>query len=295
MQKQLDEYTNYLTVEKGLSKNTLDSYRRDLLKFINFANKHQLTSPEMVDKETINLYLGKLKTNNLATSTISRTIASMRSFFNFLLEEGLIENNPTLDLDSPRIEKKLPRVLTTEEINQLLDQPKSNGHKGLRDKAMLELLYASGIRVSELIDLNLGDFDPQVSYLRCKGKGQKERIVPIGSVANNYVNKYMETARDKLCRNNGEKALFVNHHGYRMTRQGFWKLLKNYALKSKIGGEITPHTIRHSFATHLLENGADLRSVQEMLGHSDISTTQIYTQVTRKKIREIYDKAHPRA
>ncbi len=295
MQKQLHEYTNYLAVEKGLSKNTLESYRRDLNKFASFLNQKNITTPESVDRENINLFLAELKNNNCATSTISRTIASIRSFFNFLMEEGILDNNPALELESPKIEKKLPRVLTTEEIDRLLGQPRPVDQKGLRDKAMLELLYASGIRVSELIDLNLSDFDPRVGYLRCKGKGQKERIVPIGSVAINYVNDYMNNARAKLCKNNGETSLFVNQHGNRMTRQGFWKILKKYALKSKIDGEITPHTIRHSFATHLLENGADLRSVQEMLGHSDIATTQVYTQITRKKIREVYDKAHPRA
>ncbi len=295
MQKQLQEYTNYLAVEKGLSKNTLESYRRDLNKFIAFLNKREVVNPEKVDREDINFFLAELKANKSATSTISRTIASIRSFFNFLMEEGFIESNPALNLESPKIEKKLPRVLTTSEIDRLLGQPRPGDHKGLRDKAMLELLYASGIRVSELIDLNLSDFDPRVGYLRCRGKGQKERIVPIGSVAINSVNEYMSKARSRLCKNNGETALFVNQHGNRMTRQGFWKILKKYAFKSNIDGEITPHTIRHSFATHLLENGADLRSVQEMLGHSDIATTQVYTQITRKKIREVYDKTHPRA
>jgi len=295
MKRQLEEYMNYLAVEKGLAKNTLDSYRRDLQKFIAFLHNQKLTDPGQVKSSEITRFIGDLKSGQSATSTISRMLASIRSFFNYLLEEGIVKTNPALELESPRIEKKLPRVLTTDEINSLLDQPKTSECKGLRDKAMLELLYASGIRVSELIDLNLSDFDPRVGYLRCKGKGQKERIVPIGSVAIGYVNDYMNSAREKLCKNNGEAALFVNHHGSRMTRQGFWKLLKKYAHNSGIETEITPHTIRHSFATHLLENGADLRSVQEMLGHSDISTTQIYTQVTRKKIREIYDKAHPRA
>ncbi|MFO7952388.1 MAG: site-specific tyrosine recombinase XerD [Bacillota bacterium] len=295
MKKHLEEYMHYLAVEKGLAKNTLDSYHRDLHKFISFMKNDQLNDPDQVKSSDITKFLSDLKSKNRATSTISRMLASIRSFFNYLLEEGIVKSNPALELESPRIEKKLPRVLTTDEINSLLGQPKTRECKGLRDKAMLELLYASGIRVSELIDLNLSDYDPRVGYLRCRGKGQKERIVPIGSVAIGYVNDYMSNSREKLCNYNGESALFVNHHGKRMTRQGFWKLLKKYAKKSGIETEITPHTIRHSFATHLLENGADLRSVQEMLGHSDISTTQIYTQVTRKKIREIYDKAHPRA
>jgi integrase/recombinase XerD len=295
MQKQLNSYTNYLTVEKGLARNTLESYRRDLNKFISFMQKHQITSPESVDRNALNLFLGELKKNGNATSTISRSIASIRSFFNFLLQEGVIESNPALELESPRIEKKLPRVLTTGEVDLLLCQPKPGEHNGARDRAMLELLYASGIRVSELVSLNLTDFDPRVGYLRCRGKGMKERIVPIGSVAINYVNEYLDNSREKMLKKNGEPSLFVNHHGGRMTRQGFWKILKKYARKSNIKGDVTPHTLRHSFATHLLENGADLRSVQEMLGHSDISTTQIYTQITRRKIREVYDKSHPRA
>ena len=295
MQKQLQEYSNYLAVEKGLAKNTLESYRRDLNKFILFMQKRKINDPEKIDRESLNIFIGELKKNGSATATISRCIASIRSFFNFMLQEGIIESNPALELESPRIEKKLPRVLTTEEVDQLLCQPKPGEHNGLRDRAMLELLYASGIRVSELVSLNITDFDPLVGYLRCRGKGMKERIVPIGSIAINYVNDYLDKSRTKLLKKNGEPSLFVNHHGSRMTRQGFWKILKKYVRKSNINGDVTPHTLRHSFATHLLENGADLRSVQEMLGHADISTTQIYTQITRRKIREVYDKTHPRA
>jgi integrase/recombinase XerD len=295
MQRQLESYTNYLVVEKGLSANTLESYKRDLVKFIDFMKKNNIIKPEEVNRDALNLFIMELRKKGRATSTISRCMASIRSFFNFLLNEGVIDDNPALDLESPRIEKKLPRVLTTKEVDLLLCQPKPGEQHALRDRAMLELLYASGIRVSELIDLNLSDFNPEVGYLRCRGKGMKERIVPIGSIAINHVNEYLNHCRNKLLRKNGEVALFVNHHGARLTRQGFWKILKKYARKSNINGEITPHTLRHSFATHLIENGADLRSVQEMLGHSDISTTQIYTQITRRKIREVYDKSHPRA
>ncbi len=295
MEKQINNYMHYLAVEKGLSKNTLESYRRDLLKFIAFMNQTQIIKPEEVDREALNIFIADLKKKGRATSTISRCIASIRSFFNYLLQEGFIDKNPTLELESPKLEKKLPRVLTTGEVDRLLAQPVVGENNGLRDKAMLELLYASGIRVSELVSLNISDFDPRVGFLRCSGKGMKERIVPIGSLAINSVNKYLAGSRPRLLKSNGETSLFVNQHGNRMTRQGFWKILKKYARKSKINGEITPHTLRHSFATHLLENGADLRSVQEMLGHSDISTTQIYTQITRRKIREIYDQTHPRA
>lgn len=295
MQKQLQSYTNYLAVEKGLSRNTLESYNRDLRKLIAFLKKKAVTSPEKVTSELLTEFIGELRKNGHATSSISRCIASIRSFFNFLLQEGVVSKNIAGNLESPRIERKLPRILTTEEVDKLLEQPSPGKHKELRDRAMLELLYASGIRVSELVSLDINDFDPRVGYLRCRGKGMKDRIVPVGSVAVNYVNEYLQKTRTRMIRTNGETALFVNQHGRRMTRQGFWKILKKYAQKANINGEITPHTLRHSFATHLLENGADLRSVQEMLGHSDIATTQIYTQVTRRKIREVYDKAHPRA
>lgn len=295
MKNHLKNYNDYLAVEKGLSRNTLDSYQRDLNKFVQYLNQQKVDNPELVDREILNSFIFTLKQNGYASSTISRCTASIRSLFNFLLQEGIITDNPTLHLNSPKIEKKLPRVLNTQEVDQLLSQPRKCNHNGLRDKAMLELLYASGIRVSELVSLDINDFEPHAGFLRCRGKGMKERIVPVGSVAIDHVNEYLDTSRVRLLRSNNEPSLFINNHGKRMSRQGFWKILKKYARQSNINGEITPHTLRHSFATHLLENGADLRSVQEMLGHSDISTTQIYTQITRRKIREIYDQTHPRA
>lgn len=295
MQSHLDDYYNYLAVERGLSANTLESYRRDLKKLFQYLKKKKKLKISEVNRHELSAFLASLKNSGLAASTVSRCLASIRSFFNYLLAEGYIENNPAYELDSPRIEKKLPRVLTSEEIDRLLGQPKAEQNNGIRDKAMLELLYASGIRVSELVSLDVTDFDARVGYLRCRGKGMKERIVPIGSVAIKEVSDYLRRQRISMLKNTYEKALFLNHHGKRMSRQGFWKILKKYARRANIQGEVTPHTLRHSFATHLLENGADLRSVQEMLGHSDISTTQIYTQVTRRKIKEIYDQAHPRA
>ena len=295
MHSWLENFSHYLSVEKGLARNTLESYRRDLQKFFKYIEKKKIASPAEIDRPLITGYLLTLKEEGRAPSTISRNVASIRSFFNFLVQDDLLEDNPAQLVKAPRIEKKLPRVLTTKEVDRLLRQPRDDSQAGLRDKAMLELLYASGIRVSELVSLNVADFSPEVGYLRCRGKGMKERIVPIGSVAVNYVQEYLHNCRRKMLKQNDEKALFLNHHGRRLTRQGFWKILKKYARQSKISGEITPHTLRHSFATHLLENGADLRSVQEMLGHSDISTTQIYTQITRRKIREVYDKTHPRA
>ncbi|HOB28369.1 MAG: site-specific tyrosine recombinase XerD [Dethiobacteria bacterium] len=295
MEHWLEKYSHYLAVEKGLSRNTLDSYRRDLNNFFLFLDREKVSSPADVNRDLVTRYLLSLKEAGRAASTISRNVASIRSFFNFLVQEDLIEDNPAQLVKAPRIEKKLPRVLTTEEVDRLLQQPRDDGQAGLRDKAMLELLYASGIRVSELVSLNVTDFSPEVGYLRCRGKGMKERIVPVGSVAVKCVNEYLHNSRQKMLKRKEEKALFLNHHGRRLTRQGLWKILKKYARQSELNGEVTPHTLRHSFATHLLENGADLRSVQEMLGHSDISTTQIYTQIAQRKIREVYDKTHPRA
>lgn len=295
MNSWIEQFSHYLTVEKGLAKNTVDSYRRDLNNFCTFLSREKISSPAEVNRELITGYLLNLKKSGRAASTISRNVASIRSFFNFLVQDNLIENNPSQLVKSPRLEKKLPRVLTTREVDRLLQQPREDCQAGMRDKAMLELLYASGIRVSELVSLNVTDFSPEAGFLRCRGKGMKERIVPVGSVAVKYVRGYLSGGRQKMLKRKDESALFLNHHGRRLTRQGFWKILKKYARQSKLSDEVTPHTLRHSFATHLLENGADLRSVQEMLGHSDISTTQIYTQITRRKIREVYDKTHPRA
>ncbi len=295
MNSWIEQFSHYLTVERGLAKNTVDSYRRDLNNFFEFLGREKVSSPAEVKREQITRYLMSLKKTGRAASTISRNVASIRSFFNFLVQDNLIDSNPSQLVKSPRIEKKLPRVLTTKEVDRLLQQPRNDDQAGMRDKAMLELLYASGIRVSELVSLNVTDFSPEAGFLRCRGKGMKERIVPVGSVAVKYVREYLSVGRQKMLKRRDEHALFLNHHGRRLTRQGFWKILKKYARQSKLSDEVTPHTLRHSFATHLLENGADLRSVQEMLGHSDISTTQIYTQITRRKIREVYDKTHPRA
>ncbi len=291
----LSNFIYYLTVEKGLTQNTLESYRRDTERFLQFLIKNKVESLEKVNRSLLVKYLGHLKLKGYASSTISRNVASLRSFFCFLAQENITADNPALELESPRIEKKLPRVLSLGEVDRLLSEPPVNTANGLRDKAMLELLYASGIRVSELISLNTTDFNYEVGFLRCRGKGLKERIVPVGNTAISSVRQYLKQGRVKMVKTGSEKSLFVNHHGRRLTRQGFWKILKKYAGHAGISGEVTPHTLRHSFATHLLENGADLRSVQEMLGHSDISTTQIYTHITRKRIREVYDKTHPRA
>ncbi len=291
----VDEFIYFLSVERGLADNTLASYRRDLLNFIDFLKSKGIESIQEVTRSDLSDFLFMLKTKGRAPSTISRNLASIRTFCQFMIKEGLLKIDPSSELESPKQEKKLPDVLTFNEVEKLLDQPDGSCHRGIRDKAMLEMLYATGIRVSELIALDRTHTDIKNGYIICTGKGNKERIIPLGSYAINVLKMYLENARPKIIKSESEKALFVNHHGRRLTRQGFWKIIKKYAVKAGITKPITPHTLRHSFATHLLENGADLRSVQEMLGHADISTTQVYTQVTKKKLKNVYTKAHPRA
>jgi len=291
----LKDYIYHLSVEKGLADNTLESYQRDLKKYVSFLQKNNVQCFKETSRKQITDYLNLQHENGLAPSSISRSLASLRSFYQFLLKEQVMQENPATDLETPRMEKKLPHVLSFSDIELLLEQPQTNCEIGMRDKAMLELIYATGIRVSELVSLNLNHANIKMGFLRCDGKGGKERMIPLGSVAIHCLQDYLARSRRKLLKNQDEKALFLNQHGKRLTRQGFWKILKKYVLRAGINADITPHTLRHSFATHLLENGADLRSVQEMLGHADISTTQIYTQLTRKKIKEVYDQAHPRA
>ncbi len=295
MKTYLDGFIYHLAVERGLSKNTLVSYRTDLTGYISFCSKHGLELLEQADRDMIMSYLFQLQIDGRSPATIARHLASIRSFYRYLVREGTLRKDPSVDLESPRPAKKLPRVLTIEEVDHLLAQPLIGEPAGLRDKAMLELMYATGIRVSELVSLNLVHINIENGYIRCFGKGSKERIVPLGDVAARYLKEYLARGRSKLVKAGSEKALFVNQHGRRLTRQGFWKIIKKYAMKAKIETKITPHTLRHSFATHLLENGADLRSVQEMLGHVDISTTQIYTHLTTKRLRKVYDRSHPRA
>ncbi len=295
MEQLLKEYIYHLSVEKGLADNTLESYQRDLKKYVAFLQKNNVQCFKETSRKQISDYLNLQQENGLAPSSIGRSLASLRSFYQFLLKEQFIQENPAIELETPRMEKKLPHVLSFSDIELLLEQPQTNCEIGTRDKAMLELIYATGIRVSELVSLNLNHANIKMGFLRCDGKGGKERMIPLGSVAIHCLQDYLARSRRKLLKNQDEKALFLNQHGKRLTRQGFWKILKKYVLRAGINAEITPHTLRHSFATHLLENGADLRSVQEMLGHADISTTQIYTQLTRKKIKEVYDQAHPRA
>lgn len=295
MEGYVNEFINYLAVERGLAQNTLESYGRDLRQFQLFLQNSQKDIVKDSSRTTILSYLDNLQTRGRAVSTISRNLAAIKSFYQYLVRERYVEKDPAVNLESPKLEKKLPKILTIAEVEELLRQPNSSLPAGLRDKSMLELLYATGIRVSELISLNISDVNLDMGYIKCYGKGAKERIVPLGSIAAKCVQEYMNKGRQKLVRTYEEPALFVNHHGNRLTRQGFWKIIKKYAQEANIAKDITPHTLRHSFATHLLENGADLRSVQEMLGHADISTTQIYTHVTKNRLKEVYDKTHPRA
>ncbi|HOB35455.1 MAG: site-specific tyrosine recombinase XerD [Firmicutes bacterium] len=295
MEQLVDTYLVHLKVERGLAANTLDSYRRDLAKFIGFLRRQGVFSLQQVDRQSIMAYMEELHNRGRAAATVSRNLAAIRSFYSFLTQENLVAANPSAELESPKIPKRLPTVLTVAQITRLLEQPDIRQPGGLRDKAMLELLYATGIRVSELVALDLPDVNLEMGFLRCVGKGSKERIIPVGKTAVESVDNYLRRGRVKLVRDSQESAVFVNVHGRRLTRQGFWKILKKYVRQAGIDGEITPHTLRHSFATHLLENGADLRAVQEMLGHSDISTTQIYTQVTANRLRDVYQRYHPRA
>lgn len=294
MNQLIHDFITYLSVERGLATNTLESYGRDLRQYSEYLEADSGTL-DAVSRSTVVAYLLHLQGQGKATATIARRLAALKAFYQFLLRERRINQDPTANLESPKLEKRLPKVLTVREVERLLAQPDPAQPAGMRDRAMLELLYATGIRVSELVSLSVVDVNLEMGYIRCSGKGAKERIVPLGSLAIQSCAEYLERARMRLVKHDEEKALFVNHHGHRLTRQGFWKIVKKYADDAKIEKEITPHTLRHSFATHLLENGADLRSVQEMLGHADISTTQIYTHVTKGRLKEVYARTHPRA
>lgn len=295
MQALVTSFLHYLTVEKGLSKNTLQSYERDIQAYIKELENANVLDVESTSRADIIAYLLKLKKSGKASSTISRTVSSIRGFYRFLYQDQRISHDPTLHIEKPKIERKLPKVLSAQEVEALLAAPEQTPAMGQRDRAMLEVLYATGMRVSELISLDLDAVHLQMEFVKCLGKGSKERIIPLGQIAVQALDTYIHSGRPKLLKDRREKALFLNPQGKRLTRQGFWKIIKKYAQAARIQKEITPHTLRHSFATHLLENGADLRSVQEMLGHADISTTQIYTHVSKSRMKDIYSKTHPRA
>jgi integrase/recombinase XerD len=294
MEALVQRFVNFLERDKRLSMNTLQSYRRDIEQYFNYLHEINLQNISNSNKTTVIAYLLYLQKKGRATSTISRNLASIRSFYQYIAKNKLIDHDPTAELESPKVEKKLPQILSPEEVELLLDQPQCVDLKGYRDKAMLELLYATGIRVSELIQLDTQDLNIDLAYIKCN-KGTRERMIPIGSMAISALKEYQSKSRPLLIQTNYEKALFVNINGGRLTRQGFWKIIKQYKNQAQISKDITPHTLRHSFAAHLLENGADLRSIQEMLGHSDISSTQIYAQIAKNRIKEVYKKTHPRA
>jgi integrase/recombinase XerD len=291
----ISSFLTYVKVEKGLSSNTVSAYRRDLVKFDVFAQKRKL-SLEAVSRDDLVDFLAGLYRMNLESRTVARHLVTLRNFFRFAQIQELITTDPSINLESPKIRRSLPGYLRLEEVERLLEQPDSTTALGLRDRAMLEVLYSTGLRVSELIGLRVSDLDSKVGCVRCIGKGDKERIVPVGRKALVMVEKYLRDARPKLLgKLRGSPTLFVNRRGVSLSRVGVWKILSGYGKRAGLRVSLTPHMLRHSFATHLLERGADLRSVQLMLGHADISTTQIYTHVVEERLKQIYKAHHPRA
>lgn len=294
MNTYVKEYTSFMTDIRHKSLNTVESYKRDVTQYISYLDGTGVTDISSTTKTTVLSYLLYLQKEGRASSTVSRTLASLRSYYLFMMQNGVVKSNPTSNLEAPHVEKKIPKILSGEEVELLLEQPKDCDNKGIRDKAMLELLYATGIRVSELINLDVSDVNVPMSFVRCKG-GKKERIIPMGHQAKDALENYINNVRKYMVKDENETALFVNCSGARLSRQGFWKLIKYYQHIAGIETDITPHTLRHSFAAHLLENGADLHSIQEMMGHADISSTQVYSRMINSKIKDAYAKAHPRA
>lgn len=288
-----DQFINHLRVERGLADNTIQSYSRDLLRFFQFLEDRKC-SPLHATQDDIMDYMSTLQ-KALSARSCARSLSALKMFFRFLVTEGRIESSPARLLGAPKLPRKLPGVLTRQEVDTLLSQPDPSNKRGQRDKAMLELLYATGLRVSELVGLQMSNINLEAGYVRMVGKGSKERMVPMGTKALEVLKGYLTESRGKLLKNNKSSSyLFLNSRGNGLSRQGFWKIIKKYGKKAGIRKEITPHKLRHSFASHLLEGGADLRSVQVMLGHADISTTQIYTHITRERLKQIHEKYHPR-
>ena len=294
MNTYVKEYTSFMTEIRHKSLNTVETYKRDVTQYISYLDGTGVTDISSTTKTTVLSYLLYLQKEGRASSTVSRTLASLRSYYLFMMQNGVVKSNPTSNLEAPHVEKKIPKILSGEEVELLLEQPKNCDNKGIRDKAMLELLYATGIRVSELINLDVSDVNVPMSFVRCNG-GKKERIIPMGHQAKDALENYINNVRKYMVKDENETALFVNCSGARLSRQGFWKLIKYYQHIAGIETDITPHTLRHSFAAHLLENGADLHSIQEMMGHADISSTQVYSRMMNSKIKDVYAKAHPRA
>ena len=290
----IEKYAYYLQYEKNASDNTISSYLRDIRQLSEYLESHSDEMLESVTGDELAGYTAWMKSRGKSIPTIARSIASIKNFYKYLLSQGVIGENPALGLIAEKAAQKLPQILTGEEVELLLEQPECTDLKGYRDRAMLELLYATGIRVSELINLDVSDINLPAGVIRCRSH-DKERIIPLYPAAIRALSEYIEFIRPQMIASPDEKSLFVNVSGERMSRQGFWKIIKTYQAKAKIDKDITPHTLRHSFAAHLLENGADLRSIQEMLGHADISSTQVYSQLVKKQLKDVYNKAHPRA
>lgn len=291
LEQNLHKFLNYISVEKGLSRNTVESYERDIKKFNSYSKDKDLSD---ITKKEIIQFLSHLNSNGLSPATISRNIVAIRSFYKFLASEKEIASDPTENLESPKKWNRLPKTLSYDEIDRLINHNKGNNPSGIRDDAMIELLYACGLRVSELVSLKMNNINLDTGFLITIGKGKKERIVPVGEIALNKIRRYLFSGRADLLKDKRSDYLFVTWSGTAMTRQGFWKLIKKYAKEAGIKKAFSPHTLRHSFATHLLDHGADLRAVQMMLGHSDISTTQIYTHVSRERLKKVHNKYHPR-
>ena len=293
MEKEINAFITYLHNVKNTSNNTELSYKRDLEKVKQFMASRSIVEAKDVSAKDLSDYVKYLEDNRFAAATVSRNIASLKAFYHFMVEERPVAEDISEKLKAPKIEKKLPSIMSPDEVVRLLEQPSGDSPKEIRDKAMLELLYATGIRVTELITLKVSDVNMQMNFILCKDRN-KERIIPFGAAAKNALARYLDGTREAMLENKSSDVLFANCSGQPMSRQGFWKLIKYYAKRADIKADITPHTLRHSFAAHLVENGADLRSVQEMLGHSDISTTQIYASLSHTHLRDVYAKAHPR-
>ena len=291
---EVHDYLDYARVEKGLAANSISNYQRDLTHFCQFLGSRGKSLAD-ADRDDIRAFLAGLYGRGLSARSVARHLISLRSFFRFLAKEGRIRSDPTAQVEAPKLERTLPRYLSADEVDALLQQPDLSTPPGLRDKAMLELLYATGMRVSELVHLRWSDFDSALGIVRCLGKGNKERLIPVGKSALRAVEAYLLGGRSALCKSGQEPFLFLNHQGGPLSRVGLWKILARYGRRAGFSIPLAPHMVRHSFATHLLERGADLRSIQLMLGHSDISTTQIYTHVLKQRLKQVYQTHHPRA
>jgi len=294
MEKYITEFLNYLDYERGYSKNTLLSYGRDLRELASRLKASGIVEVGRIDRKAVSLFISGLSRAGRSSKTVERKLAAVKAFCHFLIREGYITEDPSLDISFPRTEKRLPKALSFSDAVRLVEYPKGESHIKVRDRAIMEVLYSTGIRASELTGLNLNDVNLEVGFLRCTGKGGKERIVPLGEVAAAAVKKYLGGSRKKFVKRDGD-PMFLNRSGRRLTRQGLWDIIDRYVEAAGLKSGTSPHSLRHSFATHLLERGADLRSVQEMLGHANIKTTEIYTKVSRERLKQVYKKAHPRA